>query len=271
MPGTMPGTPLIWIDDDTPLPPSHQALGPDSEAPGLLAAGGQVTPQRLEEAYHRGVFPWFSPGDPPLWWTPDPRMVLPLAEFHLSQNMRKTLRRFIRDPRCEIRIDTAFRQVMTACAGAAREGQQGTWIVDEVIDAYCAWHQTGRAHSVETWIDGELVGGLYGVGIGRMVFGESMFAHRSDASKIALAALVAFCRAHGIGLIDCQQHTRHLSSFGARQIPRAAFEAHLSRTLGGQPPAVWAYHPQLWAQLDLGPAAPTPEPPRPARHAPRRP
>ena len=253
----MPGTQLLWIDDDTPLPPSHQALGADSEAPGLLAAGGQVTPRRLEEAYHRGVFPWFSPGDPPLWWTPDPRMVLPVAEFRLSQNLRKTLRRFIRDPRCEIRIDTAFRQVMTACASTPREGQHGTWIVDEIIDAYCAWHRAGRAHSIETWIDGELVGGLYGVGIGRMVFGESMFAHRSDASKIALAALVAFCRANAIPLIDCQQHTRHLASFGARQIPRAAFEAHLSRNLGGQPPAAWAYHPRLWAQLDLGPATPT--------------
>ena len=118
------------------------------------------------------------------------RMVLPVAEFHLSQNFRKTLRRFIRDPRCEIRFDTAFRQVMTACASTLREGQQGTWIVDEIIEAYCAWHLAGRAHSVETWIDGELVGGLYGVGIGRMVFGESMFAHRTDASKIALAALV---------------------------------------------------------------------------------
>ena len=256
MPGNMAGTQLIWIDDDTPLPPSRCALGLDTDAPGLLAAGGQVTPQRLEEAYHRGVFPWFSPGDPPLWWTPDPRMVLPVAEFHLSQTLRKTLRRFIRDPRCEIRIDSAFRQVMTACASTPREGQQGTWIVDEIIDAYCAWHLAGRAHSVETWIDGELVGGLYAVGIGRMVFGESMFAHRSDASKIALAALVAFCRAHGIPLIDCQQYTRHLASFGARQVTRADFEAHLARTLGGQDPPAWAYHPSMWRWLDLGPAAP---------------
>lgn len=256
MPGTMAGTQLIWIDDDTPLPPSQQALGPDSEAPGLLAAGGHVTPQRLEEAYHRGVFPWFSPGDPPLWWSPDPRMVLPMAEFHLSQTLRKTLRRFIRDPRCEVRIDSAFRQVMAACASTPREGQQGTWIVDEIIDAYSAWHQAGRAHSVETWMDGELVGGLYAVGIGRMVFGESMFAHRSDASKIALAALVAFCRANNIPLIDCQQYTRHLASFGARLIPRGAFEAHLSRTLGAGPTPAWEYHPGLWAQLDLGPAMP---------------
>ena len=283
----MAGTSLTWIDDRTPLPPTQQALGAGSEAPGLLAAGASVTPQRLEEAYRRGIFPWFSPGDAPLWWAPDPRMVLPVAEFQLSHSLRKTLRRFIRTPGCELRIDSAFRQVMQACASTPRDGQDGTWIVDEILDAYTAWHRLGRAHSVETWIDGTLVGGLYGVGIGRMFFGESMFAHRTDASKIALAALVAFCRAHGITLIDCQQHTRHLASFGARQIPRSDFEAHLSRTLGGTPPAAWAYHPGLWAQLDLGalpstdtpadtpadipadtpastPANPTPPPPRTA-------
>ena len=261
----MAGSTLTWIDDRTPLPPTQQALGAGSEAPGLLAAGGNVTPQRLEEAYRRGIFPWFSPGDPPLWWAPDPRMVLPVAEFKLSHSLRKTLRRFIRTPGCEVRIDSAFRQVMQACASTPRDGQDGTWIVDDILDAYTAWHHLGRAHSVETWIDGQLVGGLYGVGIGRMVFGESMFAHRTDASKIALCALVAFCRAHGITLIDCQQHTRHLASFGARQIPRTDFEAHLSRTLGGTPPGTWAYDPGLWAQLDLGPptAADTPPPDSP--------
>ncbi len=257
----MAGTTLTWIDDSSPLPPTHCALGPGSEAPGLLAAGGRVTPQRLEEAYSRGIFPWFSPGDPPLWWAPDPRMVLPVAEFKLAHSLRKTLRRFVRTPGCELRIDSDFRAVMAACASTPREGQDGTWIVDEILDAYTAWHRLGRAHSVETWIDGRLVGGLYGVGIGRMFFGESMFAHRTDASKIALCALVAFCRAHGIGLIDCQQHTRHLASFGARQIARSDFEAHLSRTLGDTPPGAWAYHPDLWAQLDLGELAPPAPPP----------
>jgi leucyl/phenylalanyl-tRNA--protein transferase len=260
----MAGTALTWIDDSTPLPATQHALGPDSEAPGLLAAGGRVTPARLEEAYRHGIFPWFSPGDPPLWWAPDPRMVLPVAEFRLSHSLRKTLRRFIRTPGCEIRIDSDFRAVMAACASTPRDGQDGTWIVAQILDAYTAWHRLGRAHSVETWIDGRLVGGLYGVGIGRMFFGESMFAHRTDASKIALAALVAFCRAHGITLIDCQQHTGHLASFGARQIPRSDFEAHLSRTLGATPPGAWAYHPGLWAQLDLGalsPAIPAPDPP----------
>jgi leucyl/phenylalanyl-tRNA--protein transferase len=255
----MPGTTLTWLDDRTPLPPTRRALGPDSEAPGLLAAGGEVTPQRLEEAYHRGVFPWFSPGDPPLWWSPDPRMVLPVAEFKLSQSLRKTLRRFLRTPGCAVRIDSDFPAVIAACADTPRDGQRGTWIVDEIQQAYTAWHRLGRAHSIETWIDGQLVGGLYGVGIGRMFFGESMFAHRTDASKIALAALVAFCRAHGIPLIDCQQHTRHLASFGARQIPRHDFEAHLARVLGEAPPPAWAYDPVVWAQLGLGDPANAPD------------
>ena len=251
----MPTAPLIWIDDNTPLPPTSKALGPASEAPGLLAAGGRVTPQRLDEAYRRGIFPWYSPGDPPLWWSPDPRMVLPVAEFRLSHSLRKTLRRFIGDPACEIRIDSAFSAVMAACAGAPREGQHGTWIAPEIIAAYSALHDAGRAHSVETWVDGELVGGLYGVAMGAMFFGESMFARRSDASKVALAALIAFCRAHAITLIDCQQRTQHLASFGAREIPRAAFEAHLARTVGLPGPAAWTYDPGLWAKLDLAPPA----------------
>jgi leucyl/phenylalanyl-tRNA---protein transferase len=254
----MPQQLLTWIDDDTPLPPTSLALGPDSDAPGLLAIGGSVAPARLEQAYRRGIFPWFGPGEPPLWWSPDPRMVLPVADFRLSHSLRKTLRRFVRSAGCEVRSDSAFERVIAACAQAPREGQAGTWIVPEMIDAYTAWHRLGRAHSVETWIDGELAGGLYGVGIGAMFYGESMFAHRTDASKIALAALVAFCRAHAIVLIDCQQATRHLASFGARQITRASFEAHLSRVLGGTPPASWSYHRRYWSQLGIT-AAPAPE------------
>lgn len=242
---------LTWVDDATPLPPTVRALGPDSDAPGLLAVGGSVTPRRLEEAYRRGVFPWFGPGEPPLWWSPDPRMVLPVAEFRVSRSLRKTLRRFVRSPECEVRIDTAFERVIAECARAPREGQSGTWIVPEMIAAYTAWHRLGRVHSVETWIGGELAGGLYGVSIGRMFFGESMFARRTDASKIALAALVAFCRANAITLIDCQQDTAHLARFGARPIARAAFEAHLSRVLGATPPPSWTYHSRHWAQLDL--------------------
>jgi leucyl/phenylalanyl-tRNA--protein transferase len=251
----MPGTRLTWIDDHSALPPTRLALGPASEAPGLLAAGGAVTPQRLEEAYRRGVFPWYSPGDPPLWWSPDPRMVLPVAEFKLSPSLRKTLRRFAGNPACEIRIDSAFRTVIEACAAAPREGQDGTWIAPEIIDAYSALSDAGLAHSVETWIGGELVGGLYGVAIGTMFFGESMFARRTDASKIALAALIAFCRDQAIPLIDCQQRTRHLASLGAREIARSDFEAHLDRHLGQPGPLSWAYHPGLWAGLDRADAA----------------
>jgi leucyl/phenylalanyl-tRNA--protein transferase len=244
---------LSWIDDDTPLPPTSAALGAGSDAPGLLAAGGRLTPARLEEAYRRGIFPWFSRGQPVLWWSPDPRMVLPVAEAHLPATLRKTLRRFIRTPGHEIRIDSAFRRVIEACADAPRAGQSGTWIVPAMVEAYVAWHRLGRVHSVETWIDGELAGGLYGVGIGRMFFGESMFAHRSDASKIALAALVAFARTHGIPLVDCQQNTQHLARFGAHEIGRSAFERHLARACGEPDIAEWSYDPAMWRQLDLSP------------------
>jgi leucyl/phenylalanyl-tRNA--protein transferase len=250
---------IPWIDDEAPLPPTRLALGPDSDAPGLLAAGGRITVARLEEAYRRGIFPWFSTGQPALWWSPDPRMVLPVAEFRVSHSLKKTLRRFLRDPACEVRFDSAFGTVIAACAKTPREGQDGTWIVPSIVDAYTAWHRAGRVHSVETWIDGQLAGGLYCVGIGRMVFGESMFARATDASKIALAALVAFCRAQGIALIDCQQNTAHLASLGAREIDRPAFEGHLARTVREPAPRDWTYHRSHWAQLGLaGGAAPDP-------------
>ena len=238
----------IWIDDE-PLPPTQQALDADSDAPGLLAVGGQLTPQRLEQAYRQGVFPWFSAGQPVLWWSPDPRMVLPVAQFKLSKSLAKTLRRFVRDPACEVRIDSAFAQVIDACARTPRDGQAGTWIVPPMVAAYSAWHRSGRVHSFETWVDGRLAGGLYGVAIGRMFFGESMFAWASDASKIALAALVAFCRTHGITLIDCQQNTAHLASLGAHEVTRAEFEQHLRRACAAAPPDEWKYHPSLWMHL----------------------
>lgn len=242
---------LSWIDDTAPLPSTRRALGPSSDAPGLLCAGGRLTTQRLEEAYRRGVFPWYANGQPVLWWTPDPRMVLRVAEFRLSRSMAKTLRRFVASADCEIRVDHDTYRVIAACAQVPREGQAGTWIVPAMVRAYSEWHDDGRVHSFETWIDGELAGGLYGVGIGRMFFGESMFSWRTDASKIALAALVAFCRAHGIGLIDCQQHTRHLASFGAREIARTEFERHLGVALAAAPPLRWTYDRALWEQLGL--------------------
>lgn len=245
---------LAWINDDAaPFPPTTRALGADSEAPGLLAAGGRLSVQRLEQAYRHGVFPWYSDGQPVLWWAPDPRMVLPVAEFKLQRSLRKTIARFVRTPGNEVRIDSGFDRVIANCAGTLRDGQRGTWIGPSMQRAYAAWHRAGAVHSFETWIDGRLAGGLYGVGIGRMFFGESMFSHATDASKIALAALVAFCRAHGITFIDCQQNTQHLASLGAREIPRADFERHLALTLGAEGPPHWTYDVSHWAQLGLEP------------------
>ena len=251
----MPALDLTWLGDDaTPLPPSRQALGDDSSTPGLVAAGGRLSLQRLDEAYRHGIFPWYSEGQPVLWWAPDPRMVLPVAEFKFGRSLRKTVQRFLRSPGCEIRFDSAFERVIAACAGTLREGQPGTWILPPMQAAYGAWHRAGAVHSVETWVGGRLVGGLYGVGIGRMFYGESMFSHASDASKIALSALVAFCLAHGIELIDCQQNTRHLASLGAREIDRDTFERHLARTLGAPGPLRWSYDVVHWAHLGLAQA-----------------
>ncbi len=242
---------ITWLRaGDDPLPDTRYALPLGSDAPGLLAAGGEPTAQRLTEAYSKGIFPWYSVGQPVLWWSPDPRMVLLTDEFRLSRSLRKTVRRFKADPACEVRIDSAFRRVIVHCANTEREGQDGTWIVPTMIEAYCTWHAAGQVHSFETWIGGELVGGLYGVSLGHMFFGESMFANRTDASKIAFAALVCFCREHGVPMIDCQQHTGHLASMGARELRRAEFEARLSASLAAPPITDWSYHLAQWRHLD---------------------
>lgn len=241
---------IPWLEPDTPFPDTATALGPETDAPGLLAAGADLSPARLQAAYRRGIFPWFSQGQPVLWWTTDPRMVLPVAAFKLHRSLRKTIARFRRTPGCEIRIDSAFEQVMLACASTPRDGQNGSWIVPDMRQVYGQWHHQGFVHSIETWMDGELVGGLYGVNIGRMFYGESMFAWHTDASKIALAALVCFCRANGIALIDCQQQTSHLASLGASPVSRSHFEAHLRGVIDQAPPAVWAYDDALWSLLE---------------------
>lgn len=240
---------IVWLRDDALLfPPTALALDEHTEAPGLLAAGGDLRPQRLIEAYRRGIFPWFSDNQPPLWWSPNPRMVLRTADFKLSRSLRKTLQKFDRTPGCEVRVDSAFAAVIRACAQSERPGQDGTWILPDMVAAYERLHAMGVAHSVETWIDGELVGGLYGINLGRMFFGESMFMRRTDASKIALAALVGLCRERDIPWIDCQQQTRHLASLGARPVRRAVFEAHLAATVDESAPA-WFMHPQVLAQV----------------------
>lgn len=217
-------------------------------APGLLATGRSLDVATLRQAYAQGIFPWFGVGQPILWWSPNPRMVLQTQHFKLHRSLRKSLLRFIDAPGHEVRFDTAFEAVIHACAGTPREGQAGTWIVPDMVKAYTALHHAGDAHSVETWVDGELVGGLYCVNLGGMVFGESMFAHRTDASKIALAALVAFCRANGLPLIDCQQNTRHLASLGASEIPRAEFVAHVAVNAAQTTPR-WEFDALYWNQI----------------------
>lgn len=207
---------IPWLRHTTPFPPIEAAL---DEPNGLLAASDDVTPARLLEAYRHGIFPWYSGDQPVLWWSPDPRMVLFVEEFRIARSLRKR----IKQQRWEIRVDTAFRAVIEACASAHRRGQAGTWITPAVIDAYTVLHERGNAHSVEAWRDGKLVGGLYGVAIGRMFFGESMFAREADASKVALAHLIALLRARAFPLVDCQQETEHLASLGARPIRRRAF------------------------------------------------
>ncbi|WAC71155.1 leucyl/phenylalanyl-tRNA--protein transferase [Roseateles sp. SL47] len=248
---------IPWLDDDSlEFPPTRRALGPRSDAPGLLAAGGDLRPARLRAAYAQGIFPWYSEGQPILWWSTEPRMVLKTADFKLSRSLRKTLARFRRTPGCDIRVDTATDVVLKACASTPRDGQAGTWILPDMQQAYLQLAQEGTVHSVETWMDGELVGGLYGVNLGRMFYGESMFMRRTDASKIALAALVCLCREHGIPWIDCQQQTGHLASLGAAPVTRAAFESHLAQYVGQPAPQDWTYHPRLWAHLEAGDGGP---------------
>jgi leucyl/phenylalanyl-tRNA--protein transferase len=224
-----------WLGPDDPFPSVERALGAASGAPGLLAASGDLLPARLIEAYRRGIFPWYSDGQPVLWWSPDPRMILRPAEFKLSPSLRKTLKRVLRDDAWEIRVDDNFAAVMRACAEAPRHGQRGTWITADIVEAYSSLHRAGDAHSIESWVDGKRVGGLYGVSFGKMFFGESMFAHVTDASKIALAALVAHLRRHEIEMIDCQQNTSHLASLGGREIARKAFIAHVRASVDAAP------------------------------------
>jgi leucyl/phenylalanyl-tRNA--protein transferase len=218
---------IPWLEQNDPLPDPEFAQKKGTPLAGLVAAGGALSVSRLCEAYKSGLFPWFSEGQPVLWWSPDPRMVLQAVDFKLHRSFRKTLQKFIADDDCEIRIDHDFSTVIKHCAQATRKGQPGTWIVDEMIQAYIALHEAGFAHSVETWRRGQLIGGLYCVSIGDTLFGESMFARQTDASKIALAALVAFARKEGFTWIDCQQNTQHLASLGAREMPRSEFLNHV--------------------------------------------
>jgi leucyl/phenylalanyl-tRNA--protein transferase len=219
---------IPWIRGNAPFPPVEKALVAPN---GLLCAGGDLSPERLVDAYSHGIFPWYSEGDPILWWSPDPRMVLFPEELRVSHSLRKVIAKGT----YETRFDTAFRDVIENCA-APRDGHAGTWIVEEMIDAYTALHERGFVHSVESWRDGELVGGLYGMALGKVFFGESMFTRAHDASKVALVKLVERLRSGGFRVIDCQQATSHLASLGAREIPRAGF-AQLLRDSIQYPPS----------------------------------
>jgi leucyl/phenylalanyl-tRNA--protein transferase len=206
---------IPWLQPGAPFPSLAAAL---TEPNGLIAAGGDLSAARLTDAYRRGIFPWFNPGQPILWWSPDPRTVIVPHAIRVSRSLDKVLR----NRAYEVRADTDFHAVITACA-APRAAQEGTWISADMIAAYGALHELGVAHSIETWIDGELAGGLYGVALGRMFYGESMFSRAPDASKIALVHLARQLARWDFGMIDCQMHTPHLATLGAHEIARADF------------------------------------------------
>ena len=233
---------IPWLGEDDPFPPLERAL---ADPNGLLAAGGDLSPGRLLDAYRHGIFPWFSQGDPVLWWSPDPRMVLHVDDLRVTRSLRRT----VRSRRFTVTFDRAFLDVMRGCA-APRQDQDGTWITPVMIGAYAELSRLGYAHSVEAWADGILAGGLYGVAIGRMFYGESMFARRTDASKVAFVHLVRQLRRWQFRLVDCQMSTAHLASLGAREIPRQAF-ARQAAALVLQPPV-----PGPWqADADLAEAS----------------
>jgi leucyl/phenylalanyl-tRNA--protein transferase len=206
--------PIFELSEKASFPPPHF-----SEGDGLLAVGGDLSEERLLRAYYMGIFPWYSDPDPILWWSPDPRMVLFPNELKVSRRLRRT----IRSGRFEVTMDTAFEQVITACALVPRKHEKGTWITPEMVSAYCRLHASGFAHSVESWFNGRLAGGLYGIAVGRCFFGESMFSLQSNASKVAFVELVEYLQKKKFRIIDCQVATTHLRKFGAREIPRKVF------------------------------------------------
>lgn len=238
---------IVWLERDTPFPDVSTAL---TEPAGLLAAGADLSPQRLLDAYRHGIFPWFSEGQPILWWSTDPRMVLHTDKFTISHSLKKTLRKIDKsrhtDRTWEIRFDSAFEEVMRACA-APRKHEHHTWISEDIIRGYCQLHEAGYAHSCEVWHAGQLVGGAYGVAIGHMFYGESMFSRINDGSKIALAYLVDFVRSHGVTMIDCQQETSHLASLGAVPVTRTEFIRHVQL-------AILQPHILDWRPLDRVPS-----------------
>lgn len=236
---------LLSADPEAPFPSAHLAL---REPDGLLAVGGDLSPPRLLNAYREGIFPWFSEGQPPLWWSPDPRLVFATDGLHLGSRFRRTLR----TSSWQVHADTAFAAVMAACAESPRPGQRGTWITPAMRAAYLELHRLGHAHSIEVMDDGRLVGGIYGIALGRMFYGESMFSAVSGGSKVALAALARRLREWGFPLIDAQVENPHLLTLGATSMPREAFLARVAE-LARQPetPGNWTLRFGLMAACEL--------------------
>ncbi len=216
-----------WFDDLGYFPASDNALTAQDDADGLLCASLSITAEHLKISYPRGIYPWYSAGDPIMWWTPSQRAVLWCKDFKISKSLAKTIRRCQASGEYDLRVDTAFEAVLAACA----DRPQGTWMSDELRAAYTAWHREGAVHSIELWHGEQLVGGFYGVALGRMFFGESMFSRETDASKIALAGFVQWFTAQGGDVIDCQQDTAHLMSLGASTLPRTDFEALITQRI----------------------------------------
>ena len=245
---------IAFLHAHEPFPPGIESGAGDARHPGLLAVGGDLSVARLRAAYSRGMFPWFGEGEPILWWCTDPRMVLKTANFKLHRSLKQAIKKHLASADFRLSTDTAFAQVIAACS-EPRNGQAGTWIIEDMQAAYLALHRAGSAHSFEVWRGADLIGGLYGLNIGRMFYGESMFTVESGASKIALCALVHACRARAINWIDCQQVTAHLALMGAAPVAKPAFLAHLRTACAQSAPADWAYdHQQL--NLDLFQSAP---------------
>lgn len=213
--------PVFLLSDNINFPPPHFA-----RKDGLLAIGGDLSQERLLLAYRKGIFPWYSHDEPILWWSPDPRLVLYPEELHVSRSLKKTIRK----KKFKITMDQAFFRVIKSCAEIRLKKKQPTWIVPEMISAYCQLHETGHAHSIEAWYHGKLAGGLYGIATGKCFSGESMFAEITDASKTAFVYLVTFLKLSGFQMIDCQVKTLHLMNFGAREIPRKIFLKQLEKT-----------------------------------------
>ncbi len=214
--------PVYQLSDKLLFPPAELA-----EKDGLLAIGGDLSPERLLLAYSNGIFPWYSEGDPILWWSPSPRLVIIPGEFRIP----KRLSRFMRQKKFSVSMDKAFRKIISACATIDGRGEKGTWITDEMIEAYCQLHHMGFAHSVECWLDDKLAGGLYGISLGGVFFGESMFSNQTNGSKVALVSLVNKLLDWNFDMIDCQMKTPHLMQFGAREIPGSQFQKTLARSL----------------------------------------